>query len=147
MRVSFIPVVLALFVAPLSASALTINLDYSQDTTDFFGLNPVAKLALEAAASDLSSYFAPSLGAVNTDVFTGTNGSSTATFNWKLTYTNPSTGATVTLDTFSYAAENVTIYVGARSLAGTTLGVGGPGGAGFTFSRSSFENELVGAVA
>jgi hypothetical protein len=68
------------------------------------------------------------------------------TFDWKLTYTNPSTGATVELTDFSAATDTVTIYVGARNLSGTTLGQGGPGGAGFSLSGGGFESDWVAAM-
>jgi len=144
-RFSFLSLLLA--AAPF-AEALTINLDYSFDSTNFFGTNTTAKAALEAAASDLSAVIQPSLGAVSTDIFTGTNGSTSVTADWFLTFHNPTTGSTVTLSTFTFAANSITIYAGASHLAGATLGEGGSGGAGFNLSGSiSSEAAWPGAVA
>ena len=139
----------ALFVCAPFASALTIQLDYSFDAANgnFFGLNPAAKAAVDAAALDLGNAIAPSLGAVPTDVFTGINGGSTATFNWDLTFTNPSTGAGESLSTFSFPADQVTIYVGMRNILGTTLGQGGPGGAGISAGLGGPPGDNPGAVA
>jgi hypothetical protein len=120
-----------------AAHAVVLQLDYSLDSTNFFGTNPAAKTALEAAATDISAAILPSLGAIPTDTFTGTNLLTTATFDWRLNFENPSTGAPVTLPTFTRPADSIVIYVGARPLLGSALGEGGPGGAGVTLSGSS----------
>ena len=143
-----LPVVLLLAAAPF-AGALNIVLDYSFDAANgnFFGLTPTAKAAVDAAAADIGAVIVQPLGAVTTDVYNGLNGSSTATFDWNLTHTNPSTGATVTVPTFSFAANTVKLFVGMRPLTGTTLGVGGPGGAGVSAGISGFSSEFPVAVA
>ena len=142
--------------SPLSMLALTavshgviLQLDYSYDAANgnFFGTNTVAKAALDAAAADLSAALLPSFDAVATEVFTGRSGETEATFNWRLSFENPFTGATVTLENFApVAADVVTIYVGMRPLTGSTLGEGGPGGAGFSLNGSGFPAEWVAAV-
>ncbi len=129
-----------------TVNAFNIAFDYSNDSSLFFN-NATAKATLEKAAADLSAVITSTLSPITTDVYTGTNGSTTATFDWKLTYTNPTSGATVTLNTFTAAANTFTIYVGARPLPGTTLGTGGIGGSGFSFGASGFESEFTGAVA
>lgn len=139
-----------LFAAAPFAAALNVVLDYSLDAANgnFFGTTPAAKAAVDAAAADIGAAIVQTLGAVPTDIFTGVNGGSTATLNWSLSYTNPSTGATDTVPTFSFAANTVKIFVGVRPLAGTTLGVGGPGGAGVAGGISfSTASENPGAVA
>lgn len=135
---------LLLFVGVTQLQAFNIQLDYTHDT--FFGSNPTAKAAIEAAAADVSGVLTSSLGAVTSDLFTGTNASTTVTFDWKLTYTNPTTGATVTLNTFTLPADTFTIYVGARLLAGSTLGQGGRGGVGLSAGVSGYASQLQGAV-
>ncbi|MEO7933948.1 MAG: hypothetical protein ABIT76_12405 [Chthoniobacterales bacterium] len=129
-----------------SASAFNIAIDYSNDSTNFFD-NLTARATLEKAAADLSAAITSSLAPVTTDVYTGTNGSTTSTFDWDLTYTNPTTGAAVTLDTFTAAANTFTIYVGARPISGTALGQGGIGAAGFSFGGSGSGSQWTGAVA
>jgi hypothetical protein len=134
----------AVFAAP--ASALNIELDYSTDLSGFFSATPAAKSALDAAALDISNAITTALGAVTTDVFTGTNGMTEATFEWDLTVTNPATGGPLPLETFVLTAGTVRIYVGMRPLSGSTLGVGGPNGAGFGLSYGGFENQFPGAL-
>lgn len=132
-----------------AAHALTIQIDYTYDvaTDNFFNANPIAKATLEKAAADLSAYLGPSLSAVSATSFSGTNRTTTATFDWELHFDNPSVnGEEVTLDSFILAADTVTIYAGMRPLTGSTLGQGGPAGAGFGFSGSGFPAQWIGAV-
>ena len=138
----------AIFVWMCSADAAIVQLDYSFDAAngDFFGTNPTAKAAVDAAAQDIGNAISSSLAAIPTDVFSATNGSTTATFNWNLSVTNPSTGTAVTQNTFNSPVNLITVYVGMRPLTGVTLGVGGPAGAGFSIGTSGFASELVGAV-
>lgn len=114
------------------AGAVTIQLDYTYDT--FFASNTTARVTLEAAAADLSAALGPSLGAVSTDTFTGTNGGATATANWDLKFAHPGGGPEIVLPTFNFPADRFTIYVGMRSLTGSTLGQGGPGSVAVGFS-------------
>lgn len=141
---------LAVLLATLSAAhALIVELDYSYDSAgaNFFGQNPAAKAAVDKAGSDIGAAILQSLGAVNTDIFTGTTGSTTTTFDWSLTIPDPTTGQNVTLNTFTFAANTVKIFVGMRPLTGSTLGVGGPSGAGLSTGVSGFASELQSSVA
>jgi hypothetical protein len=132
-----------------AAQAVIVQVDYTYDAANgnFFGLNSTARAAVNAAAADLSAVLLPSLGAVTKDVFTGNNNGTTATFDWRLSFTNPATDAKVTLNTFTQAADQVTIYAAMRPLLGTPLGEGGPGGAGFSLQTSGQGSRLAGAVA
>ena len=107
-------------------------MDYSLDSTGFFASNSAARAAVDAAAADLSAAILPSLGAVNSDSFSGSSGGATATLDWRMTYRNPVTNANISIQDFTLAADSITIYAGMRSLAGPTLGEGGPGGAGLS---------------
>ena len=144
-RFSVAAALLATVLAP-SARAFNIVIDYTYDTGNYFS-NATAKAALEAAASDLSAVLTNSLGAVSSDTFTGTNGSTSATFNWKLTISHPTTGVSTDINTFSFAADEYRIYVGAQLLSGATLGQGGPAGAGFSLGGGGFAEEWVAAMA
>jgi hypothetical protein len=135
----------AVALAP-SVHAFDIVLDYTYDTGGYFA-NTTAKAALEAAASDLSSVLTNSLGAVSSDVFNGVNGSTTATLDWRLTITHPTTGVATNLGTFNFAANEYRVYVGARLLSGATLGQGGPAGAGADVGGFGSESEWIGAAA
>ena len=133
----------------ISADAAIVQVDYSYDAANgnFFGSNPTAKAALNAAALDIGNVITNSFAAVPSDIYSGTNGSTTATFDWSLGITNPSTGTGVTLNTFSFPANTISIAVGVRSLAGSTLGVGGPSGGGISLNGSGSASQWVGAVA
>ncbi len=125
--------------------AITITLDYSYDTSNFFGAgNPdgaaagtQARNSLEAAADFLSTILTDSFSSIqtpadfNSSVFNGV-----VTWQWQLNFTNPFTGGTTTLYDETIAADEYRIYVGARSLSGNTLGSGGPGGWGWSSSPS-----------
>lgn len=126
------------------ASGVMIVLDYSNDT--FFAGNAAARNALEAAAADLSAAITTNLSPVDADVFTGVNGSTSATFDWRLTYPNPATGSAMTIEVPRLAANEVRVFAGARNLGSGTLGVGSGGGAGFGLSGSGFPNQWIGAV-
>ncbi len=133
------------------ADSAIVQLDYSYDAANgnFFGLNATAKAAVDAAAQDLNNAIVSTLGAVATDVYTGTNGGTTATFDWNLNFTNPSTGVSTTLNTFNAPVNLVTVYVGMRPLSGTTLGVGGPASGGYSLSIGGAPpspSEWIGAV-
>ena len=145
LRSSLVVTTFALAFAP-SARAFTIVVDYTYDTNDYFA-NTTAKAALEAAAADLSAVLTNTLGAVPSDIFTGTNGDTTATFNWNLAITHPTNGSTVTFNSFALAANEYRVFVGAQLLSGATLGQGGPGSAGFSLNGSGFSSEWVGAMA
>lgn len=142
----FVPLALILALA-LPAQAVVLVIDYSYDTSNFFSGNAAAKAALEAAATDIGAAITSNLGAVTTDVYSSTNGSTTAIFDWSLSFTNPSTGGVVTENTFSAPANQITLYAGVRELSGSTLGVGGPSGASVFLNGSGFANQWVDAVA
>ena len=130
-----------------SASALTIVLDYGDDaaTDNFFATHPVAKATLEKARNDLQAAITTTLAAA-TDTSSGSNGATTATYNFSLGYTNPSTGAAVNLADASLGADQVKIFVGMRELGGSTLGQGGPGSTGLSVGGSGSPAQWPGAV-
>jgi len=99
-----------------AAQAVTIDLDYSYDG-GFFTTNPEAKIALERAAADVGAALTRSLPAVATSTFTAISGSGTVEIQWGLQFANPTTGATITLNSFAFAADHFTVYVGARAIS------------------------------
>ncbi|WP_428386686.1 hypothetical protein [Mucisphaera sp.] len=133
------------FIAAPSASAINIVLDYTYDTSDFFGAgNPdgptagnQARAALEAAADYLSTVFTDTFDPIQTPdpFFSGTfNGQ--VTWNWEARFTHPATGASFSLDNLTITQDEYRIFAGARSIGGTTLGVGGSGGFGLSSNPS-----------
>ncbi len=124
---------------------ITVNLSYQDDSDTFF--TPLARSTLLKAASDVSFAVTTSLSALNQSSYSGTNGSTTATVDWSFRYSNPNTGANAPdVTTFDFLADEFRVVVGRRTLGGTTLGRGGPSGAGISLGGSGFENEWPGAI-
>ena len=120
-----------------SASAISISVDYSYDTSNFFGSgNPngaiagaQAKSALDAAAAYYSIILADTFSAIQKPAnFQSALFDGVAFWDWTMTFPHPGNASTVNLPNQSIAADEYRIYVGARSLNGSTLGFGGPGG-------------------
>ena len=123
------------------AQAMQIKLDYSYDSNNFFGAgNPsgaaagaYAKAALEAAASFYSEILNDTLSAVSAPApFVSSASNGTVNWNWTMHFKNPSNGVNLTLPSQRINANEYRIYVGARSISGNTLGIGGPGGFGWS---------------
>jgi hypothetical protein len=130
-------VLIALVCRATAASAVNITIDYSFDSTNFFGAsNPQgaaaglqAKTALEAAASFYSNLLTDSLSIVQTPApFHSSSFDGVATWEWEEKFENPATGAQVSLANLTIPANQYRIYVGARPLSGSEAGHGGPGG-------------------
>ena len=133
-----------------NAAAFDINLSYPSGTLFSSTHDAAAKAAINAAAADLSAAITTHLSAINTDVYTGTSGAATASFDWQYQYADPTTGAEKIINTATIPANTVTMYVGADELFGNTLGEGGPAGTGFEVSFSynpSNPGQLVPATA
>jgi hypothetical protein len=132
---------LALCLAAQLASAITIQLDYTYDTGNFFGAgNPQgatggaqAKAALEAVASYYSTILTDSFSPIQTPApFHSSQFDGQATWQWTENFNNPATNASTVVTNASIAADQYVIYAGARSLTGNTAGIGGPGGFGWS---------------
>jgi hypothetical protein len=131
--------------ATTSANAISISVDYTYDVSNFFGSgNPngplagaEAKSALEAAATYYSNILTDTFSPIQTPPnFHSAQFDGVAFWNWTMNFANPATGTTVTLQNQSIAADEYRIYVGARSLSGSTLGIGGPGGFGWSSNNN-----------
>lgn len=118
-------VLLGATVYPGVSAAFDIQFDYSFDTNGFF--NDTARQdVLNAAAGFFETHITDDLLAITPD---GT----TNIFDAQIAH--PATGAGHWVNNLSVAADTLVVFVGARDLAGNTLGVGGPGGfavSGFT---------------
>jgi hypothetical protein len=89
--------------------ALTVNFDYRYDTNGFF--NDQRKQTLQMAGDVFSARLNDALNVVG---------------GISSTFASPGgTGGNVTLSNFTASADTVTVFVGGRSLGGTTLGFGG----------------------
>lgn len=138
------------FACHASASAAII-VDYSQDQANqnFFGNNAAAKSALEAAVSDINAVLSFNLGAITDDVAVGTSGggSTSFSFDFSYNYTNPATGVNQTINDTRMPANEIRLFVGARNIFGSTLGQGGPGGAGIGISGTVGGGTIAAAIA
>ncbi len=100
-------------IAP-SASALTIDFDYSYDGGFFSGANASRRTTLEQAGNWLGSRINDTLAAASYST---------------IQFTRPDdTSNTETLNNVSISPATIRIYVGGSPLSGNTAGTGGPGG-------------------
>ncbi len=118
-RVSF-HLLAALSLAATVARGLDIQFDYTYDTGSFFVGHADRISLLDAAAAVFENRFTDTL----TSITPGSGNTWTATFN------NPTTNAAVSLSNLTITTGVLRVYVGARQLGTTTLGIGGPGGFG-----------------
>ena len=107
-------VVLALTV---DVPAMTIQIDYSMDTSSRFFERPEPRVPLEAAADYFGRILADELDAIVPS----------AENQWIARVTNPSTGCLTLLRDLSVPADTLIVYVGARDLPGEFRAQGGPG--------------------
>lgn len=112
-------VTLMLFAASQTANAITINLDYSFDTNNFFA-DASRRNLLSTAASYFESRLTDDLDAI----ISSGNNSMTAQF-WD---PSSSTDARASVANLSIAADTITVYAGGSAMGNnTTLGWGGFG--------------------
>src|SRR3954469_13798530 len=121
------------------ASAITLQVDYTYDTSNFFGIgNPQgaaagvqAKSTLEAAASYFSSILTDSFSAIQTPgpLFSSVS-DGRIVWSWQGSFANPTTGATMSVADPPLPANRYVIYAGGSDLAGSIAGIGAVGGVG-----------------
>ena len=117
---------LTLFVLIRPVCALTIRIDYTYDTTNFFNTQE-KRNAIEAVAKFYGDMIDDHLLRIDPAEFPGNS--------WQATFPHPVTGNTTLITNPVIPADTIIVYVGARDLGGTTRGKGGPGGwgaSGFT---------------
>ena len=102
-----------------AAAGLTIEIDYTFDSNDFFD-DPVVRTALEAAAAFYEDRIQDTLLGFDSDADVGGEN------NFRASFTNPSTGSGMVLENFDLAADTILVVVGARDLGGNILGRGWP---------------------
>ena len=112
------------------ASAITIKIDYTYDTSDFFN-TPTKKTAIEAVAKFYGDLIKDNLLRIDATQFPGSS--------WTAETFHPTTGGALSIPGLIVPADTIIVYVGARNLSGSTLGVGGPGGWGASGFRPWFD--------
>ncbi len=132
-------------VCSVQASAIDVVIDYTFDTTNFFGAgNPdgvvagqQARDALDTAAVYFSDITNDSFTGISTPApFFSQSFNGQVTWEWTSSFTHPATGVNTTLTDQTILPDQYLVYAGARSLGGSTLGEGGPGGWGWSSSPS-----------
>ncbi len=133
----------ALVIASSACLGVNVVLKYDYDASQFFGAgNPSgataggqAKAALEAAASFFSGILNDTLSSIQTPPPFASGGGSVV-WHWTASFSNPGGNGGVSLTDLTIPADEYRIYVGAKNLDGSTLGVGGPGGASTSVNGS-----------
>ncbi len=97
--------------------SITIDFDYTYDSTDFFDTQ-AKRDVLQAAANTIVSELDDNLLAIQP------SGGNT----WSEVFENPSTGNQQTVSNPTVPADSLVIYVGARVLGGPEAGLAGTGG-------------------
>lgn len=123
----------------LTASIFDINFDFSRDSNGFFShatLGATRTSLLNAAGAYFESIIIDELTAIDSDGDVGGVNNFTASFF------HPGTGATENISNFDVAANTITVFVGGRLLAGSTLGQGGPGGFGVSGTPTFVDNAV-----
>ncbi len=115
-----------LLLAPLPLRALDIQFDYSFDSNNFFVGHLDRQAVLEAAAQVFESRL--------TDALTGI--APTVSNTWKANFPRPDTGVATSVAGPAIPAGVLRVYAGGRVIAGSTLGIGGPGGFSVKGSQS-----------
>ena len=108
-----------LALASLARGALTIQFDYSRDTTGFFTAHQERKDLLALAAGAFTSQLGDSFSAI-------TPGSGNTWTAQPFDPNNP--GSLLDIVDLAISANTIVVYAGATNLGGATLGIGGPGG-------------------
>ncbi|MHC4879477.1 MAG: hypothetical protein ACYTGL_23730, partial [Planctomycetota bacterium] len=100
----------------------TISIDYTLDTNNFFD-TPEKMDLLQLAADSLTDRLTDTLTAIEP-------GPSGFGFDneWTATFNHPGTGSGHMITDMAVAADTLIVFAGGRSLGGSTVGFGGPGG-------------------
>src|SRR5205085_2261570 len=99
------------------APSLTIQFDYSLDSSGFFLQHPAAKTVLQEAADVLGSPINDSLSAIAPDPGAGNT--------WTATFINPSDGSQTWVDNLGIPSGAILVYAGGFTPIGSFIGFGG----------------------
>lgn len=104
-----------------SIQALTIQIDYTYDTSNFFNTQ-TKRDAIEAVAKFYGNLIQDNLLRIDAAEYPGCL--------WTAEPMHPATGATISIPNLVVPANTIIVYVGARDLGGSAAGLAGPGGWG-----------------
>lgn len=114
-----------------SLSAITIEIDYTYDTNNFFDTTE-KRDAIEAVAKFFGDLINDNLLEIDQDAFGGG-------VSWTASFFHPGTGTTQEIPGLVVPADTIIIYAGGRVLSGSTLGSGGPGGFSASGTQAWFD--------
>jgi hypothetical protein len=115
----------------LKVGAVELAIDYSYDTSGFFNVAE-RRGAIEAVADFYGALIRDNLLKIDPAEFPGSS--------WTATFTHPATGGAEQVENLIVPEDTIIIFVGARNLSGSTLGIAGPGGFGASgFSQAWFD--------
>ncbi len=136
-----LPMIVVLAVAAaLPARAIDVTIQY-ETPGDVAFFTPTARATLQKAAADVSVAVTTNLSALNQDVYTGTNGSASASVDWGLFYTDPNTGNDAPdFTTFNFLPNEFRVFVGSRDLP--NVGQIGQGSAPGSFTELSLGGDV-----
>jgi hypothetical protein len=117
---------LALIALTQQLPAITIKIDYTYDTSNFFNTQ-AKKSAIEMVAKFYGDLIKDKLLRIDASEFPGSS--------WTANPIHPVTGGTLSIANLVVPEDTIIVYVGARSLSGSPLGIGGPGGWGASGSQ------------
>lgn len=106
----------ALVCSAQAVSAITINFDYTYDTSNFFTAERIN--VMQSASNQISSRINDNLTAINSN---GLN-------QFNANFSAPDGSGAVTVNGINVATDTLTVYVGAQAFSGSTLAQAGPGG-------------------
>jgi hypothetical protein len=106
--------------------AITIDVNYSMDSSGFFRNHPAAVNVMDEAAKEMGERVSANLTAIAPS---GVN-------SWTASFFSPATGALTSVVNLNVAANTIIVYVGAHSMGGGEVGYGATGG----FSWSGYSN-------
>ncbi len=119
---------------PSYLSALTIQIDYTYDTNNFFDTQE-KRDAMEAVAKFFGDRIQDNLLRIDPAEFPGQS--------WTARVTNPTTAEELLLPDLVVPEDTIIVFVGARELGGSTAGRAGNGGFPFLQGSAAWLNRLV----
>jgi hypothetical protein len=117
--------------------SVSIKFDFSKDTTGFFN-TPLRKQVLQAAANVLTARLGDNLTAIPSPP--------NSNDKWTATINDPTTGSNFTLDNPTLPAGQITVYVGARDLPGSQVGLATSSGFSYSIGGDPADKEWGDAV-
>ena len=120
-------------IAATHLSAITIEIDYTYDTNNFFD-TAEKRAPLEAAAKFFGDLINDNLLEINPNTFV-----SPSTTTWTANINHPGTADTQTIPGLVVPEDTIIIFAGGRKITSGSLGIGGPGGFGASGDQAWFD--------